>query len=92
MIISTSRVVASSDQISCNLGDEKAILHLKNEIYYGLNATAAVVWQMVQAPKTFSEICAAVVEEFDVDPEQCQKDLRSLLEDLHTHGLLEIRV
>jgi hypothetical protein len=43
-----SVVVAASEQISCPLGEESAILNLKNSVYYGLDPVGAHVWKLLR--------------------------------------------
>jgi hypothetical protein len=42
-------------------------------------------------PRRVAEIRDALLEEYAVGPERCEQDLRELLEQLSTAGLIEIR-
>jgi hypothetical protein len=83
-------VVAIADQASVDLDDEAAILNLKTGVYFGLNEVGAWIWRLIQQPRTVAEVCAAVVDEFEVAPERCQADLQTLLHELAQHQLIEI--
>lgn len=86
-----ARIVATTDQVlSCDLGGEVAILHLKNGFYYGLNDVAARVWELIRTPKTLTEIRDALLEEFEVEPDRCERDLREFLKQLASAELIEI--
>ncbi|MGH9560222.1 MAG: PqqD family protein [Terracidiphilus sp.] len=90
--ISLSSVVgATRDHVSCNLGDEAAILNLKNTIYYGLNPVGTRVWNLVQQSRSVSDIRDALLEEYDVEAAQCERDLLGLLEQMKEQGLIEVR-
>jgi hypothetical protein len=86
-----SIVGATRDHVSCNLGDEAAILNLKNTVYYGLNPVGTRVWNLVQQSRSVSEIRDALLEEYDVDAQQCERDLLDLLEKMREQGLIEVR-
>jgi Coenzyme PQQ synthesis protein D (PqqD) len=86
-----SIVVAISEQVSCPLGDESAILNLKNSVYYGMNPVGARVWNLVQQPKSVSQLRDALLEEYEVEAAQCERDLLDLLEQMRLEGLIEIR-
>jgi hypothetical protein len=89
--LSTSSIVsATSEHVSCMLGDEAAILNLKNTVYYGLNAVGARVWSLVQQSRSVREIRDTLVEEYDVQAEQCERDLLDLLESMREQGLIEV--
>jgi hypothetical protein len=87
-ITPSSIVVASKDQISCDLAGEAAILDLKNGIYFGLDEVGATVWSLLAQPRKVGEIQDALLERFDVDAERCGRDLLGLLDDLMSRGLI----
>ena len=84
-------VLVSSQQVSCPLGDEAAILNMKNSVYYGMNPVGARVWNLLKQPKTVAEIRDALMEEYEVDEERCERDLFVLLEQMRSEGLIEVR-
>ena len=86
-----SVVVATSEQVSCPLGDESAILNLKNSVYYAVNPVAASVWKLLQQPRSVVELRDSLVDEYDVDPERCVQDLLSLLDKMKDEGLIDVR-
>jgi Coenzyme PQQ synthesis protein D (PqqD) len=84
-------IVATEGQISSDLAGESVILHLQSGVYYGLNEVGAHIWSMIQQPTTVPKIRSAVLETYDVEPEVCDRDILSLLQDLQAVGLVEIR-
>lgn len=85
-----STIVATKNQVSCDLAGEAAILDLQSGVYYGLDAVGARIWELIQEPKTVTEVRDALMEEFDVEPERCQSDLLALLEQMSQNKLIEI--
>jgi hypothetical protein len=91
-VISTSSVVvAAQDQVSSDLGEEVVILHLKNGVYYGLDEVGARIWNLIQEPKAVNEIRDVLLDEYEVEPESCERDLLALLEELAAENLVEVR-
>lgn len=86
-----SVVVATKDQVSCDLDGEAAILHIKKGVYYGLDPVGAWVWKLIQKPQRVGEIRDAMLQSYDVESEQAQRDVVSLLEDMLAQGLIEVR-
>ena len=86
-----SVVVATKDQVSCDLAGEAAILNIKNGVYYGLDPVGARIWNLVQEPRAVAEIQNAITSEYDVEPERCARDLVDLLEKLLAEGLIEVK-
>ena len=55
-----SVVVATKDQVSCDLAGEAAILNIKNGVYYGLDPVGARIWNLMQEPRAVAEIQNAI--------------------------------
>ena len=91
MVSGSSTVVAPKDQVSSDLGGEVAILDLKAGVYYGLDAVGARIWSLIEEPRTVNEIRDILLEEYDVEPERCERDLLALLRRLADEGLVEVR-
>jgi len=45
----------------------------------------------VQKPRRISDLHKDLVEEFDVEPARCERDLMELLEKLLAEGMIELR-
>jgi hypothetical protein len=90
-LLDESRIAVSTDQVSCDLEGEVAILNLKNSVYYGLDPVAASVWSLIQKPKTFAEIRDALLDMYEVESAQLESDLQLLLGQLSEQGLIDIQ-
>ena len=86
-----AEVVAVRGQISCDLEGEAVILHLDEGVYYGLNEVGAKVWTLLQTPRTVSTIRDALMQHYDVQPDDCTRDLLDLLNRLMDWKLIELR-
>ncbi|HLK80704.1 MAG TPA: PqqD family protein [Xanthobacteraceae bacterium] len=86
-----SVVIAAADQVSCDLQGEAAILNLKTGVYYGLDDVGASVWRMLDGPRRVDELIDALLGEYEVDRDECQRDVIALLGELAVRGLIEIR-
>ena len=73
------------------MGDESAILNLSNTIYYGLNPIGTRVWRLLNNPRSIGELRDALLDEFDVEAERCERDLLDLLEKMRVEGLIQVR-
>ncbi len=91
MLSENTVISPARGHLSSDLDDEVVILDTENGVYYGLNPVAAFIWHRLTGPVTVGELEAAVLLEFDVDPETCRRDLRQLLSNLITAGLVEVR-
>jgi len=85
-----SIVVATNQQVWCELGPEAAILNTKNSVYYGLNPVGANIWRLLQQPRSIGEIRDEIAREYDVSRERLEKDLLCLVKKLLEEGLVEL--
>ena len=86
-----STIVRNLDQLSTDLGDETVILGLASGEYYSLEDVGARIWEIIQMPKTVKEIRDAIVNDYNVDPERCERDLLAVLQEMAEEGLVEIK-
>jgi Coenzyme PQQ synthesis protein D (PqqD) len=91
MVPGDSIVVAAKDQVSCDLAGEAVILHLKSGMYYGLNTVGARIWDLIQAPMTVDALRDTLLQEYNVEPQLCERELLTLLEELAVQGLVEVK-
>lgn len=82
-----TRVVAARDQIFSDLGGEIVLLNVASGVYHGLDEVGARVWHLIQQPRTVGEIRDAILTEYEVAPEQCERDVMTLLQQLVQAGL-----
>lgn len=85
-----TRVRASSNHVSSNLGDEAVLLNFQNGVYYGLNPVSARIMELLAEPRTVREIHEVLLEEYEVDSDRCRADLVRLLEQLEEHQLIDV--
>jgi hypothetical protein len=84
------KIVVSKEQISRHLGDEAAILNLKKGLYCGLNEVGACVWSQIQEPRSIQDILDILLNEYDVEPERCEREILSFLQQLADNDLIEV--
>jgi len=89
-ISANSTVVATEEQVSADLAGEAVILSLQSGMYYGLDQIGATIWTLIQEPRTVTEIRDAILDEYDVEPDRCERDAVELLEQLADAGLVKV--
>jgi hypothetical protein len=83
--------VARQEHIWCKVGQDVAILNVSRGIYYGLNETAAEIWNALKAPTSFQSITQLLVSQFQVSKEQAASDTQALLNQMIESGLISIQ-
>jgi len=85
-----SVVVAVKSQVSCQVDSETVVLHFDKGLYFGLNEVGTLIWNQVQQPRKVQEIRDAILREYEVSNEECERDLFTLLRELSEKGLVEV--
>lgn len=82
------KVYKKSDSIvSRRIGDEYILVPIRQnlgdlESIYTLNETGALIWELIDGELNVGEIKEGLVEAFEVEPEEAEKDLIEHLQQL----------
>lgn len=68
--------------------DGALLLDIESGNFIELNRTAAVLWDMIAAPTTLSELVTALTERFDVAGEQCVAQVEEWTSAMRERGLI----
>lgn len=82
-----SKIFRSPSALFRGFGDELAILSPEASALATLNGVGARVWELADG-RTFSELVDALLNEFDVERNILEQDVRAFLDALATRGLL----
>lgn len=78
------------DVVDCELGGDRALLHLGYNTYFTVNQTASTLWVALAEPKSLSELVDVVTDKFDVEPDLCRRDIQALLDQMKAAEIVEI--
>ena len=82
------RLGAHPSVLSRELGGETVLLNLESGVYYGLDTVGTRAWNLLTQDRTLADVCAIMVEEYDVPAETLQSDLTTLVHELCEKQLL----
>jgi hypothetical protein len=76
------------DHVATSIGDETAVMSIKRGRYYAVGSVAERIWLMLEAPVSPREIAECLLEEYDITPEQCAREIDVFLNELIEEGLV----
>lgn len=82
------KVYKKSDSVVFRkIGEECILVPIRQDVgdlesIYTLNETAARIWELTDGKTQVSQIKEKIVQEFEVDPEQAEQDLKEHLQQL----------
>ena len=84
------RAAIPAEVLVRQLGEETVILDLASGTYFGLDETGTRIWQLLQQGITLREVCDTMLGEFEVAPQDVERDVLDLARELRDRGLIRI--
>lgn len=78
------------DQVWTELGDEVVMMSLERGSYYNLDELGSQIWKRIEQPVEVRALCEELMEAFQVDRAQCERDVLAFLEELAGDRLIEV--
>lgn len=77
-----------SKSVSGLLDDELVMMDIEKGKYFALNMVATRIWNVLENPHTISSICEKMLDEYEVEPDECKRDVTALLKEMEKLGLV----
>jgi hypothetical protein len=84
-----SNVIIDKDVMFRDLDGEAVILNLKTGKYYGLDELGTRMWSLFAEHGRVESAYRALLDEYDVPPEQLRHDLLAFIDELASYELLQ---
>ena len=91
IIDENSTVVLNQRYRASELDRELIVLDLNSESYFGLDGVGASIWKRLEVPQTFLSLYKALLEDYEIEADQCWTDLLLFLQELAAGNLIEVR-
>lgn len=86
----TQRVILSPEAMFQEIAGESVILDLSSASYFGLDEVGTRLWQLLQADSSLQAASEKLLSEYEVDGEQLERDLLTLIQQLSDAGLVTL--
>lgn len=87
---SDALMTRSTDVLTTELDGSLLMLNITRGEYHGLNAVAARIWDLLEQPTSRTALVAALVDEYEVTPDECAAAVDDFLTQLHERNLLRL--
>jgi len=84
----TTKYVRTSKTISGRLHDELVMMDPEKGKYFALNPVATRIWDLLEKPYDENELCNIRMDEYEVSPEQCRKEVGEVLDEMVQLGIV----
>ena len=90
MILLQQKVTISPEVLSQEVDEETVLLDLKSESYFGLDEVGTRIWQLLNDGGSLQTVFDTLLDEYDVDEKQLEKDLQGHIAQLVEAGLISL--
>lgn len=81
-------VVRASDVLASPVDNELVMMDIERGMYYALNGVGSDIWERLAQPVRVTDLCAQLVQQYDVDRATCEADVLAVLNEMAGNGLL----
>lgn len=75
--------------ISSKIEEDLFLLSMEKGAYFRMNPIGTRIWELLETPKTQSQLVSDLLKEFEVDEATCEKEVEAFLEKTAQMGLLK---
>ena len=76
--------------IEAPIDNDIVLMSIENGKYYGLDAVASRVWTLLEQPISLQEVIDTLMQEYDVEREQCEAEMWVFIEHLFDENALVV--
>jgi len=76
--------------LTSNIGEEVVMMSIDNSAYYGLDPIGSQIWEMIAEPIQVSDLCAQLLNHYEVSEKDCQRDVLNLLNHMLDENMLTV--
>jgi ATP-dependent protease HslVU (ClpYQ) ATPase subunit len=75
--------------VQSKIDDETVMMDINSGFYFGLNAIASVIWELLKEEHTLDQLVDKLMMEYEVSREQCLKETAQLLQQMLEHKVID---
>lgn len=84
----STTLTRNDSMVFTDLDDTIVMMDVDEGQYYELDPIAARIWELIEDGSTVGEICDALAEQYEVDPQECQQDTLEFLQTATERGIV----
>ncbi len=83
-------ILRADNIVAVDVSDEAILLDVDSGYFFQLNRTAATIWRLLEAPRSFADLCVALQADFPGGNEALAADVRGFVIDLADRRVLQL--
>lgn len=91
LITANDLIVQTEGNLVSDMDGEKVMLSIENGKYYNLGQIGGRIWELIASPVTINGVVEQLVEEYEIEPDVCNQQVCTFIQQLATDGLVQVR-
>jgi hypothetical protein len=84
-------ILQKQETIISDMDGDTVMMSIKNNKYYNLGSVGGIIWNKLLEPITIENLINDLTSEFEIEKENCEKQVLSFLESLYEENLIELK-
>jgi hypothetical protein len=89
-ILPTTLISRIDGLLATEVDGETVLMHVERGHYYGLARTAHCIWELLESPRRFDELCGVLQARFSGSAEQIEADTRRFVQAMAAESLVAL--
>jgi hypothetical protein len=89
--ITVNSIVSCNKEIlAANMDSEIVMMRVETGKYYSLGKMGSVIWSMLESPVSVQSIVDTLLDKYQIERDQCEKEVLAFLNQASQEGLLKL--
>lgn len=94
--LAEEKIVRSQSVVARVIAGETLIVPIRGNVgdlasIYSFNGTGTLIWQLLESPKSVTQLAESVAQEYSVDRAQAERDVSNFVDEMKAVGLVEAK-
>lgn len=89
-ITAETRIQRNPDIAFSAIDGEVVMMGSDQNAYFGLNAVGSAIWNLLDAPRKVGDLCATLMEKFEVEESRCFGEVCEFLSSVSKHKIINV--
>ena len=89
------KFIRSQSVVARVVGGETLIVPIRGKVgdlssIYSFNGTGTLIWKLLDSPRTIAQLADGVMQEYEVEAAQAERDVANFVSEMKAVGLVEV--
>lgn len=76
--------------ITAKVGNSLMMMHAESSFYLNLTGSGGRIWEMLESPRSVSNLCKTLSHEFDIQPDVARQEVLTFLDQLFLRKAIDV--